>query len=255
MLVDSHCHLDRLDLDSYKGDLSSAIEAARLCGVTRMLCVGINLENAPAVVSIARQHEGIYASVGIHPMDVSNASADWPVLTDWAQLPEVVAIGETGLDYHYAGNSARQQQESFIRHLNLSSQLHKPVIVHTRDAREDTIGILREHADSDVGGVLHCFTENWAMAKQALDLGFYLSFSGIITFSNASELRDIAARVPLDRLLIETDSPYLAPAPYRGQQNEPRYVVEVANKIAELHGISPDKIAEITSQNFDKLFF
>lgn len=255
MFVDSHCHLDRLDLSPYGGDLSAAIEAAREVGVERMLCVGINMENAPQVMSIARSHEGVSASVGIHPMDVANGTADWAQLRQLAESPEVVAIGETGLDYYYSGDSAEAQRQSFREHIQLAIDLGKPLIVHTRDAREDTIAILKESAASLPGGVLHCFTESWPMAEQALDLGFYISFSGIVTFANAAELREVARRVPLDRLLIETDSPYLAPVPYRGKKNEPRYVLEVARQLAELRNVSVDRIAEITSTNYDKLFF
>jgi TatD DNase family protein len=255
MFVDSHCHLDRLKLDSYQGCLEGAMQSAALRGVSRMLCVGINMANAPEVMAIARQYQGVSASVGIHPMDVANGNADWGQLHEWAQSPEVVAIGETGLDYFYSADSAQDQRDSFIRHLALAAQVCKPVIVHTRDARADTISILGQHSGSVPGGVLHCFTESWPMARQALDLGFYISFSGIVTFANAGELREVAKKVPLDRLLIETDSPYLAPVPHRGKSNEPQYVVEVAEQLAKLHGVSLEKLAEITSTNYDKLFF
>lgn len=255
MFVDSHCHLDRVDLDCHEGSLAGVIEAASVRGVNRMLCVGINMSNAPEVMALARQYEGVSASVGIHPMDVVNGQADWDQLRIWAQSPEVVAVGETGLDYFYSADSAQAQRDSFTAHLSLAAQVNKPVIVHTRDAREDTISILTEHVDSFPGGVLHCFTEGWSMARQALDLGFYLSFSGIVTFSNAGELRDVAKKIPLDRLLIETDSPYLTPVPHRGKSNEPQYVVEVAEQLAKLHGVGLEKLAEITSDNYDKLFF
>ncbi|MGK0499308.1 MAG: TatD DNase family protein [Oceanicoccus sp.] len=255
MYVDSHCHLDRLDLTPYNGDLALAIAAAKARGVERMLCIGIDMQNAAAVVDIANRFEGVSASVGVHPMDVGDELADMSVLKPLAQQAAVVAIGETGLDYYYTKDSAELQRESFAQHLKLSSELAKPVIVHTRDAREDTLAVIREHGDSSVGGVLHCFTESWEMAEQAIDLNYYISFSGIVTFKNAAELREVAKQVPLERLLIETDSPYLAPMPYRGKKNEPKYVVEVAHCIAELRGVSVEEIAEITSNNYDKLFF
>ncbi len=255
VFVDSHCHLDRLDLSPYDGDLASAIDAAKKRGVEQMLCIGIDMTNAQTVIDIACMFDGVNASVGVHPMDVSDKLADMEQLRALAIHPEVVAIGETGLDYYYSKGSAELQQRSFIQHLTLSSELGKPVIVHTRDAREDTIALIKQHGNPEVGGVLHCFTENWAMASQALELNYYISFSGIITFKNAAELREVVKRVPMDRLLIETDSPYLAPVPYRGKKNEPQYVVEVANCIAQLKGISLEEVAEITLANFHKLFF
>ncbi len=255
MFVDSHCHLDRLDLAPYEGDLAAAIEAARTRGVERMLCIGVDMSNAQTVVDIAGRFEGIHASVGVHPMDVNDKLVDVNKLRAMALSPEVVAIGETGLDYYYSKDSAEIQRESFALHLKLSSELGKPVIVHTRDAREDTISIIREHGDSSVAGVLHCFTESWDMAAKALDENYYISFSGIVTFNNAAALREVATKVPLERILIETDSPYLAPVPHRGKKNEPKYVVEVAECIAELRGLPVEEVAEITSANFDKLFF
>lgn len=255
MLVDSHCHLDRLDLAPYQGDLSAAIKAAKDRGVARMLCIGIDMDNAETVIEIARMYEGISASVGVHPVDVGDSMPDIGRLRILAKEPEVVAIGETGLDYHYSNETAELQKQSFRAHLNLSSELRKPVVVHTRSAREDTIRLIREDGDPNVGGVLHCFTESWQMAKEALEQNYYISFSGIITFKNAAELRDVAKQVPLDRLLVETDSPYLAPVPYRGKKNEPKYVVEVANCLAEIRGISPQELIERTSENYARLFF
>lgn len=255
MFVDSHCHLDRLELSPYGGDLAKAVAAANARGVNRMLCIGVDMDNAADVIDIASRFDGVHASVGVHPMDVSDTLVDIDALRLLASHREVVAIGETGLDYFYSQDSAELQRESFRLHLSLSSELAKPVVVHTRDARKDTIDIIRQHGDSNVAGVLHCFTENWEMAKQALDLNYSISFSGIVTFRNASALREVAKRVPLERMLIETDSPYLAPVPYRGSKNEPKYVVEVAKCIAELRGLPLEKIAEITSQNYDNLFF
>lgn len=256
MFVDSHCHLDRINLEPYDGDLSLAIEAARERGVAEMLCIGIDLGNAQTVVDIAQQHEGVYATVGVHPMDIGDDLADMEQLRALAGQDKVQAIGETGLDYHYTADTAALQKVSFQQHLELAQAVAKPVVVHTRNAREDTLGLLREYTQGDnPGGVLHCFTESWEMAEQALELGFYISFSGIITFKNAEELREVVRRVPLERMLIETDSPYLAPVPYRGKKNEPKYVVEVAHCAAELKGVSVEELAEVTSKNFHNLFF
>ena len=256
MFIDSHCHLDRLALAPYNGDLSAAIGAARDAAVTEMLCIGIDLDNASVVIDIARRHEGVYATVGVHPMDIGEGLPDMQSLAELAGDDIVLAIGETGLDYHYTPDSAELQKQSFWQHLQLAASLDKPVVVHTREAREDTLALLADYSSGpNAGGVLHCFTESWDMAASALDMGFYISFSGIITFRNAAELREVAGKVPLDRLLIETDSPYLAPVPYRGKKNEPRYVVEVAKCIAEIKGITLEQVAEITSENFRNLFF
>src|SRR5690606_1989010 len=254
MLVDSHCHLDRLNLEPYGGDLGAALAAARERDVTRMLCVSVERANADAVCAIAREHEGIYASVGVHPLEVKDELETVEALCELAARPEVVAIGETGLDYYYNRDNVAAQQESFRIHLQAAARTRKAVIVHSREAREDTLALIREHGDVELGGVLHCFTENWDMARRALDLNYYISFSGIITFKNAAELREVVRQVPLDRLLIETDSPYLAPVPFRGKSNEPKYTREVAECVAELKGESLERIAEITSANFDRLF-
>ncbi|MDB6062124.1 MAG: hydrolase TatD [Verrucomicrobiaceae bacterium] len=254
MLVDSHCHLDRLNLEPYAGDLGAALAAARARSVTRMLCVSVERGNIDTICAIARDHEGVYASVGVHPLDVKDEQETVAGLSALGERAEVVAIGETGLDYYYSRDNALAQQQSFRVHLLAAAQVRKPVIVHTRDAREDTIALIREYGDSEVGGVLHCFTESWEMARQALDLNYYISFSGIITFKNAAELREVVKQVPLDRLLVETDSPYLAPVPFRGKSNEPKYTREVAECVAELRGESFERIAEITSANFDRLF-
>lgn len=255
MYIDSHCHLDRLDLSPYNGDLAAAIDAARQAGVKEMLCIGIDLDNAATVVDIAGQYDGVYATVGVHPLDVAETAANLDTLEQLAADPRVLAIGETGLDYHYAEATAEVQRESFRRHLALAARIDKPVVVHSRDAREDTLEQLADYsAHSQRGGVLHCFTETWDMASRALDMGFYISFSGIITFRNADALREVVKKVPLDRMLIETDSPYLAPVPHRGKKNEPKYVVEVAKCAAELKGVSVEALADITADNFHRLF-
>ena len=254
MITDSHCHLDRLDLRPYDGDLSAAIAAARERGVDRMLCIGVDLNNSPTVVNIAEQYDNIYASVGVHPCDISDELASVETLCELAQPKKVIAIGETGLDYYYSDEKKAEQQQSFAQHLEAAKITRKPVIVHTRNARQDTLDIIQRHSDPEVAGVLHCFTESWEMAKAALDMNFYISFSGIITFKNAADLRDVLQKVPLDRMLVETDSPYLAPIPYRGKKNEPKYVVEVGQCAAELKGISYEQLVAQTNQNFDSLF-
>ncbi len=254
MLVDSHCHLDRLDLRHYDGQLEAALDAARLRGVERMLCIGIDLNNAPTVVDIAQRHPDIYASVGVHPLDISEDICAVTALVELAEQDKVVAIGETGLDYYYSAEKKSEQQLSFANHLLASAQTGKPTIVHTRDAREDTLALIAKHGDPNVAGVLHCFTESWEMASAAMDMGYYISFSGIITFKNAEELREVVKRVPIERMLVETDSPYLAPVPYRGKKNEPKFVLEVAQQVAELKGLSFDEVVAQTGKNFNQLF-
>ena len=254
MFVDSHCHLDRLKLEKYEAGLDGAIAAAKEAGVTEMLCVAIDLENIESVLDSAKRYDNVYASVGVHPgTDVGEEPTIDRLLT-LAERPKVIAIGETGLDYYYGQERKSEQQARFAVHLNAAKQCKKPVIVHTREARDDTINIIRSDGDLETGGVLHCFTEDWDMAKRALDLNYFISFSGIITFKNAEELRSVVKQVPIDRILIETDSPYLAPVPFRGKPNEPKYVPEVAKCVAELKGISIEEIAEITTANYRTLF-
>jgi len=254
MLVDSHCHLDRLDLTAHDGSLDAALDAARSRGVGHFLCIGVSADNAATVRSLSERHADVDCSIGVHPLDLEPTSQ--PVL-DWLlgelQHPHVVAIGETGLDYHYEPEAAQMQQQSFRLHLEAARLTGKPVIVHTRAARADTLDLLREAALPQAG-VLHCFTEDWDMAKAALDLGFYISLSGIVTFRNADALRDVARRVPADRLLVETDSPYLAPVPHRGKPNLPQYVRAVAEFVAELRGVPFEALAEQTTANFKTLF-
>jgi TatD DNase family protein len=259
MLIDSHCHLDRLNLTAYQGDLSAALRAANERGVEKFLCIAIGHHNFQQVIDIARKYKNIYATAGLHPLEFNEAgclqSTDIPRwLAEMAHDPLVVGIGETGLDYYYSKDSILAQQESFAIHLTVAKELSKPVVVHTREARQDTLDLIRKHGCLESAGVLHCFTESWGMAKAALDLNYYISFSGIITFKNASELRDIVKKVPLDRLLVETDSPYLAPVPYRGKPNEPKNVFEVAQCVAELKGLDFAVVCEQTSLNFSNLF-
>ncbi|MFL0796575.1 MAG: TatD family hydrolase [Cellvibrionaceae bacterium] len=254
MLVDSHCHLDRLNLEKCGGSVEAALAHARERGVERFLCISISFENVADVVGYAEQYDDVYASVGVHPCDVSADVPREEKLLQLADHPRVVGIGETGLDYYYSQELKGQQQESFHNHLKVAAKTKKPVIVHTRDAKEDTLSIIRESSDPEVGGVLHCFTEDWDMASRALDMNFYISLSGIVTFKNAEQLRDVAKKVPLDRLLVETDSPYLAPVPYRGKPNQPAWVREVAEYIAEHRGMSYEALAEQTTENFFRLF-
>ena len=254
MLIDSHCHLDRLDLSAHGGSLDAALAAARARGVGHFLCIGISADNAAAVKALSERYTDVDCTVGVHPLDLQPGVA--PAL-DWllAELnhPHVVAIGETGLDYHYEPQAAELQRQAFRLHLQAAQLTGKPVIVHTREARADTLALLREAALPQAG-VLHCFTEDWPMAKAALDLGFYISLSGIVTFRNADALRDVARQVPADRLLIETDAPYLAPIPHRGKPNLPEYVRDVAEFLAPLRGVDVDTLAEQTTQNFQRLF-
>ena len=254
MLIDSHCHLDRLDLSAHGGSLDAALAAARARGVGHFLCIGISADNAAAVKALSERYADVDCTVGVHPLDLQPGVA--PAL-DWllAELnhPHVVAIGETGLDYHYEPEAAELQRQAFRLHLQAAQITGKPVIVHTREARADTLALLREAALPQAG-VLHCFTEDWPMAKAALDLGFYISLSGIVTFRNADALREVARQVPADRLLIETDAPYLAPIPHRGKPNLPEYVRDVAEFLAPLRGVDVDTLAEQTTQNFQRLF-
>lgn len=254
MLIDSHCHLDRLDLSAYGGSLDAALDAARARGVERFLCIGVSAENAPAVKSLAEHYADVFCSVGIHPLDLQPGVApalNW--LLDELNHPRVVAIGETGLDYHYQPEAAELQQVSFRLHLDAARITGKPIIVHTREARTDTLKLLREAALPQAG-VLHCFTEDWPTAAAALDMGYYISLSGIVTFRNADSLRDVARRVPADRLLVETDAPYLAPVPHRGKPNLPEYVRDVAEYVARVREVSYQELAEQTGTNFQRLF-
>ena len=254
MLIDSHCHLDRLNLKAYEKNFDSFIEATRLSGVEHMLCVSIDLESYPKMLALVEAYPDISISVGVHPNEEKRRDPDVEELVRMASHPKNVAIGETGLDYYRSEGDLAWQHQRFGIHIEAARQARKPLIVHSRDAREDTLQRLRgDHAD-EVGGVLHCFTENWDMARRAIDLNFYISFSGIVTFQNADDLREVAKKVPLDRLLIETDAPYLTPVPKRGRPNEPKYVRHVAECIAELRGMSFEDLVEATRQNFYRLF-
>jgi TatD DNase family protein len=254
MLVDSHCHLDRVDLSPYGGSFDALVDRTRADGVGHMLCVCIDLEHYGGMRRLVDAHDGVSVSVGVHPSEREGREPSVDELVELAADPRVVAIGETGLDYHYNQGDLEWQRQRFRVHIAAARQAGKPLIIHTRDAREDTIRIMREEGAEEAGGVMHCFTETREMAEHALALGFYISFSGILTFKNAEALRDVARHVPLDRLLIETDSPYLAPVPHRGRKNEPRYVIHVADQVAELRGLGRDEVIALTGENFFRLF-
>lgn len=250
MFIDSHCHLDRLDLADLKLDLAEVVLNAKSCGVSQMLCVCVELGQFEGMMQAIAPFDNVVASCGEHPLHVGQ-TVDIEQLRAFATHPRVVAIGETGLDYYYDKENHAAQMEAFEKHLVVASDMQKPVIIHTRDAKEDTLSRLR---NSTAKGVLHCFTEDLDMAKQAIDLGWFISISGIITFKNAVQLREVVDALPLERLLIETDSPYLAPVPHRGKQNQPAYVADVARYIAELKQVSVEELAEITSANFYQCF-
>ena len=254
LLVDSHCHLDRLDLEPFNGELEGALENAREHGVGHMLCVCIDLEHFPDVLSPAQQHDNIFASVGVHPNEQEGQEPDVATLVELADDPNVIAIGETGLDYFRCEGNLDWQRERFCTHIAAAKQTGKPLIIHMREATDDTLRLMREEAAGDVGGVMHCFAEDWDAAKAALDMDFYISFSGIVTFKSAQTLKEVAKQVPLDKMLVETDSPYLAPTPYRGKSNQPAFVKYVAEHIADLRGTSLAAITEATTENFFRLF-
>lgn len=254
LLVDSHCHLDRLDIDQCGGSVAAALARARECGVGRVLCISIDADNIETVVELAAAHEGVSATVGVHPLHAHEHTVSEQQILRWAQRPGVVGIGETGLDYYYGQQHKAVQRESFACHLSAAAGAGMAVVVHTRDAREDTLALIREYGSIEHGGVLHCFTEDWDMARRAIDLNYYISVSGIVTFRNAGELRDVVGKLPLDRLLVETDAPYLTPVPFRGKANQPALVRQVAEAVATIKGVSLQCVAEATSANFDRLF-
>jgi TatD DNase family protein len=276
-LIDSHCHLDKLEINSglncettiHGSELSEtdrtctkpksleeALTTARLRGVAGFLCIAIDLENFEAVKAIAESSTDIWCSAGIHPLANMNASdlQEADLCAKVLSHPKVIAVGECGLDYHYQKDQRDNQLALFEKQLRVAVEVGKPVVVHTREAREDTMNLLEKYTDKGLTGVLHCFTESLAMAMTAVDLGLYISFSGIITFANAAPLRKVVEAVPLDRILVETDSPYLAPVPYRGKSNLPQWVVEVAKTVAVVKNCSLEEVAQVTTDNFTRLF-
>ncbi len=218
------------------------------------VCIGVTLEDFPRILALAEAHPNILATVGVHPENTGVKEPTIDSLVELARHPRVVGIGETGLDYYWHKDAPEWQRERFCTHIRAARAAGKPLVVHNRDATADTLRVLTEENASDVGGVMHCFTETWDVAEQALDLGFYISISGIVTFKNALVVKEVARRVPLDRLLVETDAPYLAPVPFRGKINQPAYVRYVAEEIASLRGISYDAVAAATTENFFRLF-
>ncbi|SLM63685.1 MULTISPECIES: metal-dependent hydrolase [Dickeya] len=253
LLVDSHCHLDGLDYQALHKDVSEVLEKARQRDVGFILAVATTLPGFRAMTALIGERDNVAFSCGVHPLN-QDEPYDFSELRALASSPAVVALGETGLDYYYQQDNMAQQQASFREHIRIGRELNKPVIVHTRAAREDTLAILREEKADECGGVLHCFTEDKETAAKLLDLGFCISFSGIVTFRNAEALREVARYVPLDRLLIETDSPWLAPVPHRGKENQPAYTRDVAEYLAVLKNISLEQLAHATTENFARLF-
>ena len=254
MLIDSHCHLDRLDLSPFQNDFSHFVADANAHDIAHMLCVSICLESYPDMLDTVSGHDCISVSVGVHPNEKNCREPTVEELVALAAHPKVVAIGETGLDYFRSEGELGWQHERFRKHIRAARAANKPLIIHTREARADTLTILREEGAAEVGGVLHCFTEDWDTARQALDLNFHISFSGIVTFRNAAQIQDVARKVPDDRFLIETDSPYLAPIPHRGKPNYPQYVRHVAQFVADLRETSEERIAESSTRNYHSLF-
>jgi TatD DNase family protein len=253
VFIDSHCHLDRLKLEDFGNNLDNVVNAALAEKVNTLLCVSVTLQDFPAMAEATAKYDNVWLTCGAHPLNQAD-EIDPALLTNLATQPRVVAIGETGLDYFYAPETKQVQLDSFRKHIRVANQLKKPLIIHTRGAQEDTLAMLRAEQAENVGGILHCFTESWQMAEQAIAMGFYISFSGIVTFKNATDLREVAKKVPSDRFLIETDAPYLAPVPHRGKQNQPAYVVEVAKHLASIRGTSVAEIARQSSENFHRLF-
>ena len=252
MFVDSHCHIDFPDFSEGVPALLANMKAAQ---VDAALCVSVNLENFPRVLALAEQHANLFASVGVHPDHDDGREPGVDELVSLASHPRVVAIGETGLDYYrLQREEVDWQRARFRTHIRAARQAGKPLIIHTRNAAADTLAIMAEEGANQAGGVMHCFTESWEVAEAALAMGFYISFSGIVSFKSAKDLKEVARRVPLERMLIETDSPYLAPIPHRGKRNEPAYVRHVAEEIAGLRAIPLEQVAAATSKNFFDLF-
>lgn len=252
-LVDSHCHLDCLVFKEGEG-ITDALQRAKENGVDHFLCVCITQAEFPTMLSSVKEFPNVWVSVGTHPNEQVDSEPTIEEMLNLARDPKVVAIGETGLDYYRTEGDVEWQKERFRNHIHVAKKTNKPLIIHSRQARADTIDIMKEENAKEIGGVMHCFTETLEMAKQAMDLNFYISFSGIITFGNAKELREVVAEVPLERMLIETDAPYLAPVPFRGKSNEPAYVHYVAEQVAAIKNVPFETVAEQTTKNFFDLF-
>jgi TatD DNase family protein len=250
-LVDSHCHINFEPLNE---DIEGLLARAQSNGVAYLLCVAVNLEDYPQIEQLAARHKNIFSSVGVHPNTTNCHEPDSGELVALADNPDVVAIGETGLDYFRSSGDLEWQRNRFEHHIEAARTCNKPLIIHTRGAAGDTMDILESRDASSCGGVMHCFSEDWDTAKRALDIGFYISFSGIVTFNSAQALREVAEKVPMDRILVETDAPYLAPVPFRGKTNEPSFVLHTAEKLAQLQGVSTETFAQQTTRNFFTLF-
>ena len=254
MLIDSHCHLDRINLKPYEDDFSCFMTAAKANQLEHLLCIAIDLESYPAMLDLVLNFPEISLTVGVHPNVKECKDPSIDELVALGKLNKVVGIGETGLDYFRSEGDLSWQHQRFRNHIRAAKILKKPLIIHTREAKVDTLKILKDEGAEEIGGIIHCFTEDWEFAQKALDLNFYISFSGIITFNNATTIRDVVKKIPSDKFLIETDSPYLAPVPFRGRPNYPIYVRYIAEQIAELRGITVNKVADITTNNFYNLF-
>lgn len=253
-LIDSHCHLDRLDLKVHDGNFDHVITQANELGVNQMLCVGITLEDWPEMMKIVEAYDNIYASVGVHPNEDEGEDPSVERLVELASHSKVIAIGETGLDYFRSEGDLDWQRDRFRRHIAAAKQTGKPLIIHSREAQPDTLNIMAEEGADQVGGIMHCFVDDWDSARRAIELNFVISFSGIVTFNSAKELKEVARLCPLDKMLVETDSPYLTPVPFRGKSNQPGYTRYVAEHIAELKGLSLEEVASATTENFYRLF-
>lgn len=250
-LVDSHCHIN---FDPLNQDIPGVIQRALDNAVAYLLCVAVEMEDLPQILALAEHYPQVFASVGVHPNTRDHLEPEVAQLVEAGHHPRIVAVGETGLDYFRSEGDLTWQHERFARHIEAARQLRKPLIIHTRDAADDTMALLKSLHAEEPGGVIHCFSEDWRIATLALDLGFYISFSGIVTFKSARAVQEVARKVPADRFLVETDSPYLAPVPHRGQTNQPAYVKHVAEFVAELRGEALETIAEQSTQNFFRLF-
>lgn len=256
MLIDSHCHLNLLDLSDFDQQMDNVLNQAKDAGVEKMLCVSVDLDTYPELIKIAEKYPQVAISFGIHPNSELEKELDEQAICELADHPSCIAIGETGLDYYRTepGEAQDIQRDRFRHHIRAAKKTEKPLIIHTRQAAEDTLKLMREEKAEEIGGVMHCFAEDLAVAEASIALNFYISFSGIVTFKNASQLKEVAKTIPLERMLIETDSPYLAPVPYRGKQNHPALVKHVAEYIAELRGLTFAEIANITAENFHRCF-
>jgi TatD DNase family protein len=251
MLVDSHCHLD---FPEFAGRIPQVIDSMKAAGVAAALCVAVSVEGLPAILRLAESHRNLFASVGVHPDHREGEEPSVDLLVELAARQHVLAIGETGLDYHWHKGDTEWQRVRFRNHIRAARLSRKPLIVHTRDAAEDTLRIMEEEGAGEIGGVMHCFTETIEVAERAIEMGFHISFSGIVTFKNAKQVREVARVVPIDRVLVETDAPYLAPVPHRGKPNEPAFVHHVAGEVAALRGIPLAELGDATTANFCRLF-